>query len=585
VLFLIKPESRHKSKINSAVRSALTDPQYSFDHSFEAAMHYRTEDAIKNTAFIIHHSIQCGSMNKDMRAWTRAQNLIPWIAVAAQLPKEPAEPINGSLFTVLPLPIATNQPIHIHGLFSLSPDRARLHQFNERSTQDQEPAVWNDWLLQGPIPIAWTKLLGYLACLHPNQSFFHTWPQSTDDTRDPFSNALENVIEVIEKECLPLWLSEAGYVTSQDGFLYTGYHDAALRDALREAGVPVVYVPRGLQHRARELFQDRILRPEHLCRFLRSGRRNRQIPTWTESTKHKILEYLLSEPGFTDYAGLELFPFMDGFHRSIGDVAVFVHRDEFENRIFNHDNSRNLDLGKLSANAQLALRQFCESGSPHEHIRYRSVSCFRDYCMRNIFTDVPEDQDMVDLDDESAAFVCEIWTWVLMRGVDLLDKDICCLWLLRLSNGKHRKVRPKTSISQIYFAPASDLGDLMRKYDARSARKLLPLLDTRDLAFHSISYLVENPNAPSDLLIEDGSKIVSFIIWLHRTIPMLDHVSEKDRLLIAELISSKLTQPLPLMDRDVVVGALRDLKIFQKLTWSVTRRSMLLALSSEIVLN
>ena len=235
------------------------------------------------------------------------------------------------MFSILPLPIALSQPVHIHGLFSISPDRARLYQLMERSTQDQDPAKWNNWLLQDLVPLAWTKLLKYLAHAYPHQSAFERWPQGIDDTRDPLNNATEKVIGAIEKESLALWPTHEGYVTAQNGLLDTGI-ESALRDALQEAGAPVVYVPQQLQGRAEKVFKDRLLRPQSLCKFIRS--KSSQMGGWSHRTKHKILEYILLEPAFTDYGGLELFPFKDGMYRSIGEHTAFVHRNKHEEALF-----------------------------------------------------------------------------------------------------------------------------------------------------------------------------------------------------------------------------------------------------------
>jgi sacsin len=195
--------------------------------------------------------------------------------------------------------------------------------------------------------------------------------------------------------------------------------------------------------------------------------------------------------------------------------------------------------------------------------------------MRNIFTDVPEDQDMVILDDESAAFAREVWTWISMRGINALDKDMSCLWLLPLSNGKYRKIKPEKSISAVYFAPAGELGDLMRRYDAKSSEKPLPLIDARDIGSQSMSSLTRNSCASSDLHLEDGGKIVSFLRWLHRINPTLDNVPEGDIHLIKKVTLLQLPKSLTLVDRGTVVGALKDLKIFQKVSWIETRRERL----------
>lgn len=485
------------------------------------------------------------------------------------------EKINGSLFTVLPLPIPTGQPVHIHGLFSISPDRARLYRFNDRSTQDRTPARWNDWLLQAPVPVAWARLLSYLAYLHPRQPAFGQWPQSIGDALDPLSNATANLIGIIDKECLALWPTELGYLTANEGLLNTGDEPEALRDALRETKAPIVYIPQQLRQRAKKLFKDRVLCPQSLCSFLKHE--SNRISLWSDQTKHRILEYLLSEPGFIDYDGLELFPFQDGKYRSIGDYTAFIHRDQFERGLFCLEDFSNLDLDKLSVAAQCALRDGCENSTIHPSIRYRSANCLRDYCMSTMFKNVPKDRDMVVLGAESTAFVSKVWTWLSIRRIDILDKAISCLWLLPLSNGQHRKVKPRSSSSQVYFAPVGEIGELMWKFDTKSSARPLPLLDTGPTgsAPGLVSTLLKRLDIKSNLFISDASSIVLFLRWLHRTSPLVDDGADEDKLLIARLVASRLPQPLTSSERETVDQALRSLQIFQKISWQAKGDGML----------
>jgi sacsin len=483
----------------------------------------------------------------------------------------------GSLFTVLPLPILTRQPVHIHGLFAISPDRARLYQFNHGSTQDQTPARWNNQLFQTPIPVAWAKLLGYLAQLYPRQPAFGKWPQSIDDARDPLSNMTADLIEIIDKDCLPLWPTEMGYVKAEEGFLDAGDEPVTLRDALREAKAPIVYVPQQFRQRARKVFKDRVLCPRSLCSFLKRDRS--QITPWSDQTKHRILEYLLSEPGFVDYDGLELFPFQDGNYRSIGDRTAFVNRDEVETGLFCLEDFRNLDLDKLSAATQRTLRDGCKNSTIHPSIRYRSANCLRDYCMSTIFKNVPKDQDIVELGEEPTAFVSKVWTWIAMRPIDILDKAISCLWLLPLSNGQHRAVKPRSwsSSSQVYFAPVGEIGELMWKFDAKSSTRPLPLLDTKlgEYAPVIVSILTERPDIMPHLFIRNANSIVSFLQWLHQTAPSVDHGADEEKFLIARLVASNLHQPLTSSEHKAVVEALRSLQIFERISWKTKEGIML----------
>lgn len=75
---------RHKSKVNSAVKSAFEDSAYFFDHSFELGIEHRSMGKSKKTTFVVHHSIPL--MRRTLAVWAADQKLIPWVAVAAQLP-------------------------------------------------------------------------------------------------------------------------------------------------------------------------------------------------------------------------------------------------------------------------------------------------------------------------------------------------------------------------------------------------------------------------------------------------------------------------------------------------------------------
>jgi sacsin len=379
-------------------------------------------------------------------------------------------------------------------------------------------------------------------------------------------NATENVIRVIEKESLALWPTHEGYVTAQNGLLGTGI-ESDLRDALQEAGAPVVYVPQRLQGRAEKFFKDRLLCPQSLCKFMRS--KSSQIGGWSHRTKHKILEYILSEPGFTDYGGLELFPFKDGMYRSIGEHTAFVHRNKHEEALFTLEDSHNLDLEKLSETAQRALKQGCDSSSIHSSIRYRSARDFREYCMRNIFNNVAKEQDMTILPEKCSALILGVWTWISMRCIPLLDKDISCLWLLPLSNGQHRKIKPRNLSSQIYLAPVRQIGELMWKFDAKSSSKPLPLLATGPggLSAEVVSNLTKSPETMSKMFLKDAISMVYFLEWFHHTSPLVDNASDEERLLISRLVASHLPQQLTSSESSVVVQALNHLKIFRKVSW------------------
>jgi sacsin len=191
---------RAKAYINNAVALALKDPLYCLDRSFEIGIQFKSGEESTAAKYLVHHRIQGAGMDAGLRQWAQSQKFTPWVAVAARIPTtKMTDTTDGSLFTVLPLPIKTSQPLKIHGMFSLTPDRARLHELGDSSTQNQNLAGWNSWLFEQPIPIAWTKLLARLTQLYPQQSAFETWPHLGDSSNGHLSICREKVFQIIDK--------------------------------------------------------------------------------------------------------------------------------------------------------------------------------------------------------------------------------------------------------------------------------------------------------------------------------------------------------------------------------------------------
>ncbi len=347
------------------MKEALIDFDHPFDYSFEAGIEYKTNGELRKTTFILHHSIGGGSIDSSLQAWAKNQKFIPWVAIAAQvgvskettmtysygsftefLMSQSTGKKNESFFTVLPLPIPTGQPVHIHGYFSLSPDRARLHQFGDKSTQDKNPARWNDFLFQGQVPNAWAKLLTSLAKRYPLQAAFEKWPQAVSDPRDPLDNALATFLYIVSDQSLALWPTAVGYVTQSDGLLATSTIVEALKEALEHVKVPVVFVPPNFQGELKVFsrtgfYAQRISVPFWRARITKSvpGMSKQRTQSWNTSCQK------LDSPVMIIWI---YFPFKMGLTDPLKNSISFVHRNELENHLFSLDKSRTLDLGKLS---------------------------------------------------------------------------------------------------------------------------------------------------------------------------------------------------------------------------------------------
>ena len=138
---------------------ANVSPQVSQDVSryFELAVHCKDREKSEPYHYAVQHLMLRSSGDVDMDAWARDQKLFPWVAVAAPLQdRSESESFHGRLFTTLRLPMSTNLPLNVHGLFSIAPDRGRLS--FTRGANDL-PTRWNSFMFTHCIARAWLQLL------------------------------------------------------------------------------------------------------------------------------------------------------------------------------------------------------------------------------------------------------------------------------------------------------------------------------------------------------------------------------------------------------------------------------------------
>ncbi|KAI9649844.1 hypothetical protein NHQ30_002426 [Ciborinia camelliae] len=553
----------NKTRINDAIISTLKNPSQDFDCTFEMEVRYKTQKITTEMRFLLHHSIQGNSMNNEIRKWSTAQKLLPWVAVAVPLLVGDSPAIHGSLFLVMPLHIPINQPALIHGLFSISPDRARLYKAQDHSSQDQMPAKWNQFLFQSSIPHTWTKLLSHLALSFCPDSPFKYWPHKSDDPDNLSKDVLTQVLCLVRDQRLPVWHTKDGYVSADSGLLATSNEPESLKSALADAHIPVVYLPDRLRDEAKQLFSGLNLEPRTLCKFLDG--KNQLVQSWPQATRQEILEYLLPILGSSEYGkGLALFPFEDGKCRSINDHLAFLHRDDFEAELFRHDSQHNLDMRQFSQPMLQILQERLKSSQFHSQIRHRSASDLRKHAMVYFFTKLGVDADVAALNPDQISFVTKAWTWI-QRNSDILNDSIASLWLIPLANGKYRKVKSRSCWAII--PPPGLFGDTIQKLgkDA-TANNSEPVIDTTDLDIVSLASL-KTTNAGATLKVRNGEMFHSLLHWLAQAGIAIENASDEDKIVIIEHIAKAVENKLdPKYTHENLLN-LQKLPIFRGLTW------------------
>ncbi|QSZ28753.1 hypothetical protein DSL72_003258 [Monilinia vaccinii-corymbosi] len=562
----------HKNMINNAIINSLNDTSYIFNRTFELKTRYRSRRGITETSFMVSHNIDSRSMSQEILEWSRNQKFAPWVAIAIKLSGGSDSVRTGALFTVMPLQIPIDQPAFIHGMFSISPDRARLYKAQDSSSQDEVPAKWNEWLFNESIPHAWAKLLCDLASLFPVTSSWEHWPHRVNATNCFSKDVLAKVLSLIQRCNLPLFHTHMGYVTAADGLLATGSESEELQQALFAAKIPVIFVPDPLKSELNDMFENSKLEPKTLCQFL--DHKNQWVVTWNGDTRQAILEYILFILVSSDYGKtLELLPFEDGQRRSLNAHTAFVHRNDFEAELFRRDTEHNLDISRFSLTAAEALKDSLLKSQDHKHICYRSAKDLKSYALTYEFWQFDQKSDMVVLNLDQVAFVTKVWSWISSPKLDIFNEHFGTLWLLPVTNGRYRKVKPVECWA--LFPPFGRIGDIVRKLgepDDFTLNEPVLLTSTVGLEQASLS-LLKTIKAGATLQIHNGEKVHSLLAWLGHSNVTIENASDEDKTDIIEYIAKELGNQSDLKYENENVLNLQKLPIFRGLTWENDRDS------------
>lgn len=452
----------------------------------------------------------------------------------------------------------------------MSPDRAQLHGIGDSSVQYPLPGEWNHWLFEGLIPTAWTNLLVYLAQQYPDQSAFEMWPKRQDDTNNILYHIDEKVLRIIEQQNYSLWYTDLGYVTLGSGLVTNIETSSAMRKALNEAGVPVIYLPGDLMSRVETTCKVQYLRPQTLCDRLERGQE--QLRIVGEDTKQVLLDYVISDPDFREYGAVELFPFEDGTYRAIDKQAAFIHQDEDERLLFQLEQSRNIELQKLSETTLQFLQKSCSTSSLHSSLRHRSTCDLKTYCLQTHFKMFDSTKDLISVDENTSSVISKVWDWIATRQYSILDDNISYLWLLPLSDGKYRRIKPSDASFGTIYATPGELGDFLISLADINIDFNKPIIRANDLSRRSVQLLTDAMKKDRSLFIKTSDSLEDFMLWLSEIPGVFDSVAtDDDRWHLHRLLASRLNL---CKDRKTISNILRGLKIFQRVVWKAENDHM-----------
>ena len=385
--------------------------------SFETTIQYENIDGIKAETYLVQSLMASDIGDQDLDAWARQRKLFPWVAVAAPVSKYD-ETFVGTLFSILRLPIQTRQPVHIHGLFALTPDRRGL------SDQDAAPQ-WNRTIFQTLVASAWARLLVHRNAVSPQSEKFSFWP-AFDIGYDIWADLDGPVLHHIIEDNLPVWNASQTCVDFDSAvFAQSSSESLKYADALAQIGLSSVY----LEHRlfievntvAKRLGRkfNKII-PKAVRSFLRA-----QTGTvMPREASCLLLEYCLSDAVaeetnkvsvFEDLNGVELFPTLDG--KLAAPANLLLPRDQEEQETFSGARGcETIDLRRVSSTVRdLLMREITRLGVVMRHRGLKDLSLDWPllYSQMEHGDDGSSSETNRPLKEDELLSI--VWAWVLAR--------------------------------------------------------------------------------------------------------------------------------------------------------------------------
>ncbi|KAL9611371.1 MAG: hypothetical protein Q9167_003990 [Letrouitia subvulpina] len=502
--------------------------------TLELDIHFTGRDDIPSTSsYVLQHLMLSSTGDKDLDHWGRSKKLFPWVALAAPIGPLPSqEPFKGHLFSILKLPIETNQPVHIHGLFSITPDRGRLSSQGQPSGYGDMESKWNDYIFSECVARVWADLLFSRRDLSWKEENFKLWPQ-IEDLPTHIWNKLDNfVINQILHRRLPVWNTFKECVQVQCAYIMIVNSTIEKYIASFEhVELPVTRLDAKLneklkQHNKSYSIPLQYVISQNFRKFLKLRQPLQIVAEFAPS----ILEFCLLdiESSFGNISGdtliqelrgLVLWPSVDCSLIAYDGSKLLLPRNDEELALFTDcQPSKTVDLKRLTPRVRSQL-----------HSRSKALtSMFRSRELSDLTKDWPELYKIEhSLSDnllaprlsgaDNDAKIRRTWDWICSRvdGDRKIPQSVERLWLLPVSSSYIRQVACAIQGHSVLVVTAQDFfQDLIQDIASCSPGTPLRVLDADALSPQAIKVLRDNVRSNRKLGISTTDDLRSLVPWL-----------------------------------------------------------------------
>ena len=528
---------------------------YDLSKTFEMKIEFSTKQYPNPRLFqyIVQHTMVTSSGDENLDIWARERKLYPWVAIAAPLKDDAADdPFYGRLFSTLRLPVRTNQPVHIHGLFSITPDRGRLSSSGQSPGYEDLATKWNSFMFANCVSTAWASLLAHRSDVSWREEKFALWPRAEFAHSELWDQLDDGVIDMVITLNLIVWNASTGCCVNVDqGFFAPNDAEAKkYGPALAAALLPAVYLEdsllKKLEQRTKLLHRNvTMLTPVTVRQFFRQH----GLPALSPETQSVLLEFCLldaikspleqEQRGklYNDLQDIQIWPTVSG-NLSCSDRAnLMLPRDDAEMQLFSKSRATTtLDISKMSSTVRKLLLN--DIGNLSVVMRFR--------CLDDLALDWPVMYLMIPHPEISRGWakrafgldsvLHKIWAWITERvqegqRIDLeLSRD---LWLVPMNDFRIRKFAPKCLKTPLLMIEKEDpLFDFLVAITEQDSLEMPPLLDTDVLPKEARGLLRKRGPIKTDTQCTCIDDPETFVDWLVAGKKILAKASDDEKMML-----------------------------------------------------
>ncbi|KAJ7161504.1 hypothetical protein C8R43DRAFT_1105134 [Mycena crocata] len=422
---------------------------------------------------------------------------------------------DGRLFTLLPLPISTGFPAHVHAILALTQDRQSLRNIQEIGTgaksRERLLVTWNESIFDKFLPAAWGSLIRILVEQGELEDTWSAWPTS-GPVNDYWKKILPNLINYVvdlDLTVFPILSDAKTHVPLSSALVAAVSDDSEVLMALSRVGLSIIQPPRHIHNvlRSRPQFNF-FLNPVAVRQALLT--RISALEEASEEDKTRILEYLVLTPGTaSNIFALPLVPLVNGTRISLsessGQLYALVTAQEEE--IFRTCDTKLISLSKMPHHVADVFRSSTtlnviplDKGRVQHYLETRFAKF---------------DPGEAQVDDK-VEWLTQFWRWIFQS--DWEDKGdlmplINHLYLLPTAQGTLREMRRRIVLPMTDTATMEAWSSLEAFLDQNPPRRAAFLTKFVKLPIFPTRMVAQNPdkNRFSEIRLSDLSRPFAYV--------------------------------------------------------------------------